>query len=162
MSVIFCFFCKPDKSTTSPLESYNPSWLVETKVQFLPHSPHVKAPVWVQPESSQAPPGKVWQQLEGLRRNWVRVKSGRGGLGQRRGYEWDWRCISQTTPSEQLAPWTNQNKLYHCEIMYLYLESDVFPFKDRFRHIHQIQFVVYYILTEDFREYLISILGDHL
>ena len=42
--------------------------------------------------------------------------------------------------------------------MYLYLESDVFSFEDRFRHIHQIKFVVYYILREDFTEYFMSIL----
>ena len=42
--------------------------------------------------------------------------------------------------------------------MYLYLESDVFSFEDWFCHIHQIQFVVYYILREDFTEYFMRIL----
>lgn len=41
---------------------------------------------------------------------------------------------------------------YNCKIMYLYLESDVFSFEDRFCHIHQIKLVVHYILIGDFRD----------
>lgn len=104
--------------------------------------------------NSQASPGKVWPRLRGPRKKWVRVEWQREvGVG-----EWEWRCI----PNEQLTPWTIQNKLCHHKIIYLYLESDVFSFEDRFCHIHQIQLVVYYILRGDFRVRVFEYFGNHL